>query len=188
MIWRENGTSVLAESCFSFVIYSNYRPGSVGIAARLRAGLPEESHISRWGGKRFLRSPQHPDRLWGLWGRFPRGGKWLRREADHSPPSSSQVKNMCRHNFHRACASMVWCLMKKRDSITNILFTLSPKTVPSICLIILFSLLYILFCLSRITPYSLLRFGVNPESVNHLDFCWESLDGRLAPPLYLYLA
>jgi hypothetical protein len=39
-------------------------------------------------------------------------------------------------------------------------------------------LFYILFFLSRITPYSLFRFGGNPENV----------DGRSAPPLYLHLA
>jgi hypothetical protein len=51
-------------------------------------------------GKRFLSTPQRPDRLWGSasylthtnWDISP-GVKRPRREADHSPASSARVKN-----------------------------------------------------------------------------------------------
>jgi hypothetical protein len=51
------------------------------------------------GGKYFS-SPQRPDLLWGhiqlpihwVTGLFPQGIKRSKREADHSPPSSAEVK------------------------------------------------------------------------------------------------
>jgi hypothetical protein len=50
---------------------------------------------------RFFSSPQCPDQIWGpssflrngCWWRFPPGVKQLGCEADHSPPSSAEVKN-----------------------------------------------------------------------------------------------
>jgi hypothetical protein len=53
-------------------------------------------------GSRILISPYCPDRLWGplnllsnaYWGVFPRGVKQQGREADHSPPTSAEVKKM----------------------------------------------------------------------------------------------
>jgi hypothetical protein len=53
-------------------------------------------------GKRFISSPQRPDRLWGpprllsngYRGARSSGVKWQGREADHSPPpTSAEVKN-----------------------------------------------------------------------------------------------
>jgi hypothetical protein len=52
-------------------------------------------------GKRFFFAPQRPDRLWvpfsfianGYPGAISKGVKRLGREADDSPPSSSEVKN-----------------------------------------------------------------------------------------------
>jgi hypothetical protein len=53
-------------------------------------------------GARIYISPCRPDRLWGplnllpngYWGLFPRGVKRPGREADHSPPTSADVKKM----------------------------------------------------------------------------------------------
>jgi hypothetical protein len=50
---------------------------------------------------RFFASPHLPDRLWklpsllssGYWGAISPGVKRSGREADHSPPSSAEVKN-----------------------------------------------------------------------------------------------
>jgi hypothetical protein len=52
-------------------------------------------------GARFFSSPQRPDQLWcpptllSNWycGLFPQGVKRPGREADHSPPSSADIKN-----------------------------------------------------------------------------------------------
>jgi hypothetical protein len=57
--------------------------------------------VSVSGGARFFSSPQRPDRLWGpprllpsgYRGTLSPGTKRPGREADHSPPSSAQVKN-----------------------------------------------------------------------------------------------
>jgi len=49
----------------------------------------------------------------GTEGSFP-GGKWPEREADHSPPSRTEVKNAW--NYTSTPASfMAWCLIKHRD-------------------------------------------------------------------------
>jgi hypothetical protein len=52
-------------------------------------------------GKRFFASPKHPNQLWdsprllfnGSWGIFPWKWSSWHYQADHSPPSSAQVKN-----------------------------------------------------------------------------------------------
>jgi hypothetical protein len=70
---------------------------SVSIMTRLRAGRPG---FYSWQNKYFYSSPPHPDRLWGspsllsieYQGLFP-GLKRPGREADHSPPSSAEIKN-----------------------------------------------------------------------------------------------
>jgi hypothetical protein len=48
-------------------------------------------------GSRIFSSPRCPDRLWGPFSRLSngyRGAKRLGREADHSPPTSAEVKEM----------------------------------------------------------------------------------------------
>jgi hypothetical protein len=53
-----------------------------------RYSYGQDDRISIPGtGKRFLSSPQRPDRLWGP------GVKRSGREADHLLPSSAEVKN-----------------------------------------------------------------------------------------------
>jgi hypothetical protein len=53
-------------------------------------------------GSRNFSSPRHPDWLWGppnllfngYWGALSPGVKRLGRKADHSPPTSAEVKKM----------------------------------------------------------------------------------------------
>jgi hypothetical protein len=69
-------------------IETSYRLDDRGV----RVGVPV--------GSRIFTSPCCPDQLWsppnllsnGYWGLFPRGVKWLEREADHSPLTSAEVK------------------------------------------------------------------------------------------------
>jgi hypothetical protein len=87
-----NETIIIAE------MDNNGYTSSVGIATGY--GLDGWSSISSWG-KRFFCSPQCPYWLWGLpsllsygyWGTFPKGVKRPRRELDHSPPFSAEIKN-----------------------------------------------------------------------------------------------
>jgi hypothetical protein len=44
------------------------------------------------------------------------------READHSPPSSAEVKNAWSYTSTPQYAFMAWCLVKNRDNFT---FTIS---------------------------------------------------------------
>jgi len=44
--------------------------------------------------------------------------KWPRHEADHSPPSSTKVKNMLRYTSIPPYTFRVWCLAKHRDNFT----------------------------------------------------------------------
>jgi hypothetical protein len=73
------------------------RNRSVSVVTRLQAGRPGFNFRK---GQRFFSSLPHPDLLWGppslpsngYRGFFPLG-KAAGREADHSPPSSAEVKN-----------------------------------------------------------------------------------------------
>jgi hypothetical protein len=61
----------------------------------LRAGRPRDRSSSPGKGK-ISSSPRRLDQLWGPSSLLPSGYravKWLRHEADHSPPTSVDVKN-----------------------------------------------------------------------------------------------
>jgi len=61
------------------------------------------------------------------------GVKRPEREADHSPPSSTEVKNTWRYTSTPQYVFMAWCLVKHRDSFT---FYLSPwDRLPLVCLL-----------------------------------------------------
>jgi len=84
---------------YSITITCKIRCSSVSILTRLRAGRP--GFTSRqWQCWDFFSSPSRPDRLWGppsflstgYKGAFSLGVKRPVREADHSPPSSTDVK------------------------------------------------------------------------------------------------
>jgi hypothetical protein len=46
------------------------------------------------------------------------GVKRPEREADHSPPSSTEIKNVWSYTFTPEYAFMAWCLVKHKDSFT----------------------------------------------------------------------
>jgi hypothetical protein len=55
--------------------------------------------------------------------------KRLGYEADHSPPSSAEVKECVELYLHPQYAFMAWCLVEHRDNVTFI-FTLDIWFVP----------------------------------------------------------
>jgi hypothetical protein len=79
-------------------------------------------------GRDFFSSPPRPDQLWsppnllsnGYRGALSLGVKRLGREAAHSPPSSSGVKNVWSCNSTPQYVFTAWCLMKPRDGACGI--------------------------------------------------------------------
>jgi hypothetical protein len=81
----------LQSSLLTYFICS--QDSSVSIVTKFRAG---RRGFNSWQEQRYFSSPSLPDRLWSLPGNegsFP-GVKQPGREADHSPSSSSEVKNV----------------------------------------------------------------------------------------------
>jgi hypothetical protein len=66
--------------------------------------------------------PTQPPIQW-VPGALSRGVKQLGREADHSPPSSVEVKNAWSYTSTHQYVFMAWCLVKHRDNFT---FTFNP--------------------------------------------------------------
>jgi hypothetical protein len=99
-------------------------------------------------GREFFFSPR-PVRLWGpptllsnggTRGSFP-GVKWPEREADHSPPSNTEVKNAWSYTSTPQYASMAWCSVKTESTGTTLLLPLRlcvllsyTRCSPSLCL------------------------------------------------------
>jgi hypothetical protein len=63
------------------------------------------------------------------------------READHSPPSSAEVKNMWSYTSTTSSAFMAWCLIKHRDNLTlrTNIHTNTHTPLNKICIYIWFS-------------------------------------------------
>jgi len=66
-------------------------------------------------------SPPRPDRLWGP-PRLSTGGFYLgttrpEREADHSPPSSAEVRNAWSYTSTSQYVFMAWCLVKAQGQL-----------------------------------------------------------------------
>jgi len=76
-----------------------------------------------WG---FFSSPLCPDRLWVPPSLQPNGYrralslevKRPDQEADHSPPSSAEVKNAWSYKSTPQYVFLTWCLVKNRDKFT----------------------------------------------------------------------
>jgi hypothetical protein len=88
----------------------------VGIATRLRAGFD-----SRQGLRIFLSATASRPAL----GPIQPPVQWVpavkrpRREADHSFPSSAEVKNACSLTHLLKYVLMAWCLVKHRRDFTS---------------------------------------------------------------------
>jgi hypothetical protein len=63
---------------------------------------------------RTVLGPTQPPIQW-VPGAFSLGVKRPRREADHSPTSSTEVKECVELYLHSQYAFMAWCLVKHRD-------------------------------------------------------------------------
>jgi hypothetical protein len=66
-------------------------------------------------GSRPALGPTQPRIQW-VPGALSLGVKRPEREADHSPPSSSEVKNAWNYTSTPQYAFMAWCLVKHRDN------------------------------------------------------------------------
>jgi hypothetical protein len=77
------------------IIATGYRLDDRGVGVQVPVGV------------RICTSPRHPDRLWGppnllsngYRGALSPGVKWPVREADHSTPTSAEVKKMWIYTF-----------------------------------------------------------------------------------------
>jgi hypothetical protein len=67
--------------------------------------------------------PTQPPIQW-VTGAVSLGVKRPGREADHSPPSSAEIKNAWNYTSTPQYAFMVWCLVKHRDNFTFTFTTL----------------------------------------------------------------
>jgi hypothetical protein len=64
-------------------------------------------------GMGIFSSPLCPDQLWGSPNRFFLWVKRPGREADQSPPSSTEVKNEWSYNSTSPYVFIAWCLFMK---------------------------------------------------------------------------
>jgi hypothetical protein len=103
---------------FPLIFYKN-KDSSISIVTKLWAGLLGSSGFdSQWGIGILLfattfgpvQGPTQSPIQWVL------GVKQLRCEADHSPPSSTEDKNIWSYTSTPPYAFMAWCLLKHRDN------------------------------------------------------------------------
>jgi len=85
-------------------------------------------------GLRFLSSLQQSDWLWDLLASYPKVNgdsfpevKWLGHEADQSPPSNAEIKDLWSYTSTLPYFFMVWCLTKYRDTIIYVTLTTGIK-------------------------------------------------------------
>lgn len=77
---------------------------------------------------------QQSDWLWDLLASYPKVTedcfpevKWLGREADQSPPSNAEIKDLWSNTSTLPYSFMVWCLIKYRDTIIYVILTTGIK-------------------------------------------------------------
>jgi hypothetical protein len=107
---------------------------SVGIRTRLRAGRLEFYGSISGGAWKFFSSPPRPERLWGspslisngYQGALSLGVKRLGREADHSPPSSAEVKEWVEIHLH-SLNTPSWCGAWKKEHSDNSTVLMWPE-------------------------------------------------------------
>jgi hypothetical protein len=75
-------------------------PGGAGMFSR-------RHYVQTRSGDRQVTYPK------GNGGLFPRSVELPRREPDHSPSSTVEVKNACNHNSTPQYVFMAWCLIKQ---------------------------------------------------------------------------
>jgi hypothetical protein len=93
---------------------------------------------SRWGLEIFLfitasrtaLGPTQPPIQW-VPGALSLGVKRPGREADHSPPSSAEVKNAWSYTSTPKYVFMAWCLVKHRDNFTFTFYLVCVCSLPS---------------------------------------------------------
>jgi hypothetical protein len=108
---------------------------ALSVSAGVRAGLSRFKISILGGGWEFFSSPPCPDRLWGspnllsntYQGSFL-GAKRPGREADHSPPSSAEVKKRVELYLHSPIRlhCLVLCQI---NPVTTLPFTISSNKV-----------------------------------------------------------
>jgi hypothetical protein len=86
--------------------------GVLGFDSQWELGILLFTTVSRTG----LGPTQHP--IQWVPGALSLGVKLLGRKADHSPPSSSKVKNAWSYTSIPQYVFMVWYLVKHRDNVT----------------------------------------------------------------------
>jgi hypothetical protein len=98
---------------------------SVGIATGLQAGrsgfrvrFPAGARNLSLHHRVQTSSRAHSAPIEWVPGALSLGVKRPRGEAEHSPPSSAEVKNAWSYNFTPQYAFMAWCLVKHRDTFT----------------------------------------------------------------------
>jgi hypothetical protein len=110
--------------CYFFLEYSRHN-SSVGIA--LGYGLDNRGSRVRFPAGAGNFSLHH--RIQNGSGAYPASYQWVPgalslgikrpgREADHSPPSSAEVKNAWSYNSTPKYVFMAWCLVKRRYNFT----------------------------------------------------------------------
>jgi hypothetical protein len=108
----------LLSTLFLVVHYrENVKRGGIAQSVQLRTGRPGFDSRQRWGMFLFATASK-PAR--GPVS-YPMGTRRVMRpgrEADHSSPTSSEVKNVWSYTFTPSNVFMAWCLVKSRNNFT----------------------------------------------------------------------